>query len=123
LKVHLHRLEEMEYLLIHRGGRGQSMVYELMFARPSDGGRPVLGGLIDMDVLSKHRYDEKKSGLEAERAGPSRPQVGGVSGAVKASSPPMPIGLPVDTAFAMPEITYRAVKSNGHYIAAIVGGE
>jgi len=35
----------------------------------------------------------------------------------------MPIGLPVDTAFAMPEITYRAVKSNGHYIAAIAGGE
>ncbi|HCU65784.1 MAG TPA: DNA primase, partial [Rheinheimera sp.] len=24
LKVHLHRLEEMEYLLVHRGGRGQS---------------------------------------------------------------------------------------------------
>jgi DNA primase len=123
LKVHLHRLEEMEYLLIHRGGRGQSMVYELMFVRPSDGGRPVLGGLIDMDVLSKHRYDEKKSGLEAERAGPSRPQVGGVSGAVKTASPPMPIGLPVDTDFALPEITYRAVKSNGHYIAAIAGGE
>jgi DNA primase len=123
LKVHLHRLEEMEYLLIHRGGRGQSMVYELMFARPNDGGRPVLGGLIDMDVLSKHRYDEKKSGLEAERAGPSRPQVGGVSGVVKTASPPMPIGLPVDAAFAPPEITYRATKSNGHYIAAIAGGD
>ena len=123
LKVHLHRLEEMEYLLIHRGGRGQSMVYELMFARPSDGGRPVLGGLIDMDVLSKHRYDEKKSGAAGQSSGPSRPQVGGVSGVVKTVSPPMPIGLPVDTDFALPEITYRAVKSNGHYIAAIAGGE
>lgn len=51
LKVHLHRLEELEYLLIHRGGRGQSMVYELMFARPSDGGRPVLGGLIEVEKL------------------------------------------------------------------------
>ena len=26
-----HRLEEMEYLLAHRGGRGQSFVYELLF--------------------------------------------------------------------------------------------
>ena len=29
LKIHLHRLEEMEYLAIHHGGRGQSFVYEL----------------------------------------------------------------------------------------------
>ena len=28
-KLHLHRLEELEYLLVHRGGRGQSFVYEL----------------------------------------------------------------------------------------------
>ena len=34
LKIHLHRLEELEYLLIHRGGRGQSFVYELVFTRP-----------------------------------------------------------------------------------------
>jgi hypothetical protein len=51
IKIHLHRLEEMEYLLIHRGGRGQSIVYELMFTRPSDGGKPVLGGLIDISKL------------------------------------------------------------------------
>jgi DNA primase catalytic core len=90
LKVHLHRLEEMEYLLIHRGGRGQSMVYELMFARPSDGGRPVLGGLIDMDVLSKHRYDEKKSGAAGQSSGPSRPQVGGVSGCLNPAASQYP---------------------------------
>jgi hypothetical protein len=53
LKTHLHRLEELEYLLIHRGGRGQSMVYELMFTRPKDGGKPVLGGLIDVEKLGK----------------------------------------------------------------------
>jgi DNA primase catalytic core len=53
LKTHLHRLEELEYLLIHRGGRGQSMVYELVFTRPADGGKPVLGGLIDVEKLRK----------------------------------------------------------------------
>ncbi len=66
LKTHLHRLEELEYLLIHRGGRGQSIVYELVFTRPKDGGKPVLGGLIDVDKLSKNGYDEKKSGPEGE---------------------------------------------------------
>jgi len=53
LKIHLHRLEELEYLLIHRGGRGQSIVYELVFTRPADGGKPVLGGLIDVEKLRK----------------------------------------------------------------------
>ena len=53
LKIHLHRLEELEYLLIHRGGRGQSIVYELIFTRPKDGGKPVLGGLIDIEKLEK----------------------------------------------------------------------
>jgi DNA primase catalytic core len=66
LKTHLHRLEELEYLLIHRGGRGQSIVYELVFTRPKDGGKPVLGGLIDVDKLSKDGYDEKKSGSKGQ---------------------------------------------------------
>jgi len=66
LKTHLHRLEELEYLLIHRGGRGQSIVYELVFTRPKDGGKPVLGGLIDVEKLSKNGYDGKKSGPEGE---------------------------------------------------------
>jgi DNA primase len=30
LKVHLKRLEELEYQLVHRGRRGQSIVYELL---------------------------------------------------------------------------------------------
>jgi DNA primase catalytic core len=69
LKTHLHRLEELEYLLIHRGGRGQSIVYELVFTRPKDGGKPVLGGLIEIEKLrveklSKNGYDGKKSGTE-----------------------------------------------------------
>ena len=51
LKMHLDRLEELEYLLVHRGGRGQSFVYELAFAQ-SDGGRPVLPGLIDVEALA-----------------------------------------------------------------------
>jgi len=53
LKIHLHRLEEMEYLLAHRGGRGQSFVYELVFARLADSGKPTLPGLIEIDKLKE----------------------------------------------------------------------
>jgi hypothetical protein len=34
LQVHLRRLVEMEYLLVHRGGRGRSFAYELLYEAP-----------------------------------------------------------------------------------------
>ncbi len=48
LKRHLHRLEELEYLLVHHGGRGQSLVYELVFERQDDSGKSMLPGLIEI---------------------------------------------------------------------------
>jgi hypothetical protein len=121
LKIHLHRLEELEYLLIHRGGRGQSFVYELLFTRPSDGGKPVLSGLIDVDVLSKHGYDEKKSGLAAGRSGSSRPQVGGVSGSVKLASEPVSMQVPEHSNLEIEEGIYRGTRPNGHYVLTMAG--
>jgi len=78
LKIHLRRLEDLEYLLVHRGGRGQSFVYELLYDGDAEQDVPHLSGLIDVVEL-KHTYDEKKSGLKTHRSGPSRPQVGGQS--------------------------------------------
>jgi hypothetical protein len=63
LKMHMHRLEDLEYLTIHHGGRGQTYVYELNW-----------------------------SGLEGEKSGPSRPQVGGMSGAGRVSGTRMNTG-------------------------------
>jgi DNA primase catalytic core len=80
LKRHLHRLEELEYLVVHQGGRGQSMVYELVFERHEDSARPALPGLIEIGKLSGCQYDEKKSGPEGQRSGSSPAQVRGVSG-------------------------------------------
>jgi hypothetical protein len=80
LKRHLHRLEELEYLAVHHGGRGQSFVYELVFERQPDSGKPVLPGLIEAEKLAAYAYDAKKSGLEGKKSGPSLPQVRGVSG-------------------------------------------
>jgi hypothetical protein len=72
LKVHLRRLEELEYLLIHRGGRGQSIVYELLYDGELDDQKHLMG-LIDVEKLG---YDAKKSGVKPNRSGSSRPQVG-----------------------------------------------
>ncbi|HYW73744.1 MAG TPA: CHC2 zinc finger domain-containing protein [Pyrinomonadaceae bacterium] len=84
LKLHLHRLEELEYLLLHRGGRGQSFVYELLYDGNGKDGQPFLCGLIEVDKLrvqsESHHYDLNRSGQIAEWSGSSRPQVGGVSG-------------------------------------------
>jgi DNA primase catalytic core len=86
LKVHLHRLEELEYLLAHRGGRGQSFVYELLCEPAGDAAKPVLAGLMDVEELT---YDEKKSGLKVEKPGGGRPQVGGVSGGGRGALAPV----------------------------------
>src|SRR6516165_7807425 len=72
LKTHLHRLEELEYLIVHRGGRGQSFVYELNFELDASG-RPVLPGL-------GCYYDGKKSEVKDKKSGPGLAQVLGVSG-------------------------------------------
>ena len=81
LKVHLRRLEELEYLLVHRGGRGQSFVYELLYDGDANSEQPHLVGLIDVRSLrEKYTYDEKKSGRNNHLSGAGRPQVGAVSG-------------------------------------------
>jgi len=79
LKVHLRRLEELEYLLVHRGGRGQSFVYELLYDGDAEIDAPHLSGLIDVAELEQ-TYDKKKSGAATRRSGAGRPQVGVVSG-------------------------------------------
>lgn len=98
LKLHLHRLEELEYLLLHRGGRGRSFVYELLYDGQGKDGQPFLCGLIEVDQLRgalseppavagwSHNYDLNRSGINTQRSGPSRAEVGGVSGGGRADS-------------------------------------
>lgn len=128
LKVHLHRLEEMEYLIVHRGGRGQSFVYELAFARQADSAKPVLPGLIEIEKLrvnslGKHNYDEKKSGPEAGLSASSRGQVGGVSGSLKDASGPIAMRVPEGDEFEIEENTYKGVQPNGRYVLTMAGGK
>jgi DNA primase len=128
LRLHLGRLEELEYLLAHRGGRGQSFVYELAFAVKGDGGGPVMPGLIDIEKLGVHKYDGNLAGVEAEfaglkdeNAGAKRPSIGGVAGGERGRSSPMPIGLPDDLDFHLPEIAYTGHERNGHHVLSMAG--
>lgn len=87
LKVHLARLEEYEYLLAHRGGRGQSFLYELLYRGEGEEGEPFLMGLIDAGKLGAKPkpYDAKWSGVNSDLSGGGRPQVGPLSGGGRGS--------------------------------------
>jgi len=76
LKIHLHRLEELEYLVVHAGGRGQSFVYELAYEGDAKADAPFLAGLIDIEALETHDYDPNRSGSGGPWSGSSRAQVG-----------------------------------------------
>ena len=71
LKTHCGRLAELEYLIIHKGGRGQSLVYELVFDGQNDVNNSHMMGLIDVKQLC----DDQKSGLKSASSGPSLDQV------------------------------------------------
>jgi len=57
VRTHLDRLVLLEYVLVHRGGRGQSFVYELLYDGKGKEGEAFLMNLLDVETL-------KKSGTE-----------------------------------------------------------
>jgi len=71
IKKHMSRLQDMEYVLVHRGGRGQSFVYELLYQGEGESGEPFLLGLSNMDNL---HYDDQKKPLIDSNERPSSPQ-------------------------------------------------
>ena len=75
LKIHCSRLEDMEYLLIERGGRGKLIEYELLYDGELNTGRHLMG-LIDIETLKKnYQYGEKKLGQNVQKIAPSQGQV------------------------------------------------
>jgi hypothetical protein len=85
LRVHLDRLVELEYLLVHRGMRGQSFVYELLFDGPAMNEAPHLSGLIDVSTMASSR------GSGVEVAGSTRVDRGlnaGTSRGLESSAKP-----------------------------------
>jgi len=106
LRIHLDRLMEMEFLIAHRGRRGQAFDYELLYQGEDEGGRARLLGLIDCASLAPLPMTATSRGLEptsrgedAEFAAPSRGVRGGVAAGSRGASttrkapPEEPLGL------------------------------
>ena len=77
-RIHLERLAAMEFVLVHRGQRGQSYEYELLHDQAGDG--PHLSGLIDVAALqsapTNTATNQSSRGLVGQFAGSSRPHNG-----------------------------------------------
>jgi len=70
VKDHMRKLTELEYLLPHRGGRGQSFEYELLY--DGDGGdQSHLFGLLDVATLD---YDGEKEHPKTDKELPENPK-------------------------------------------------
>jgi DNA primase len=87
VRAHLDRLVELEYVLVHRGTRGQTFVYELLWDGKGHDGSPFLMGLLDVEALRKTTAgesttatltpsDEALRGPEGGFAGPLTPHCG-----------------------------------------------
>jgi hypothetical protein len=86
LRVHLTRLHELEYLVAHRGTRGQSFEYELAFDGDTGTEAPHLVGLIDADELAQPTTTTASSrGASPQFAAPSRGQNGPNAGPSRVS--------------------------------------
>jgi DNA primase catalytic core len=76
VRSHMEKLVAMEYVLVHRGGRGQSFVYELLYDGQGQDGGAFLIGLLDPERLPEapaQRYDDDFEGSNAGFEGPSSP--------------------------------------------------
>jgi hypothetical protein len=91
VKTHMRKLEDLEYVLVHRGGRGQSFVYELLYDGQGADGQPFLMGLIDPDTLGQ-QYDGNKEHPfpNLEHRKPEKEPSRSIQGAPK--EPPRSIG-------------------------------
>ncbi|MEM6932478.1 MAG: CHC2 zinc finger domain-containing protein [Pseudomonadota bacterium] len=82
LKLHLSRLDALEYVLVRR--EGPRFVYELLWdgegAEDGDEAEPFVIGLIDVEALRKQAYDAGRSGVESDRSACGRGAVGDRSG-------------------------------------------
>ncbi|MFZ2959791.1 MAG: CHC2 zinc finger domain-containing protein [Candidatus Ozemobacteraceae bacterium] len=72
IRVHLERLVEFEYVLVHRGFQGQRFMYELLYDGKGKDGKPFCVGLIDVGAM--------KSDTTILTLGGKRKSLGGENG-------------------------------------------
>ena len=74
--IHIDRLIALEYVLVHRGTRGQSFEYELLYDGSGDNGAPFVVGLIGVDALKSDTTITSSRGQAGQFTGSSRPHHG-----------------------------------------------
>ncbi len=93
LAVHLKRLEEMEYLVVHQGRRGKQIVYELLYEGQGKEGEPFVLKLIDVEKLRgkqrSARYEGNLPGSENDLP----ESEGNLPGSFRPHSGPIPGGF------------------------------
>ncbi|MFZ5699121.1 MAG: CHC2 zinc finger domain-containing protein [Pseudomonadota bacterium] len=85
LRVHLERLMQMEHVLMHRGSRGQSFVYELLHDGDWLDAGPRLPGLIDVEALKSTATTASSRGESVGFAASSRGESGAIAAPVRAA--------------------------------------
>lgn len=118
LRVHLERLVALEYLLVHRGTRGQSFVYELLFDGPVASEAPHLSGLIDVSTMESSRGSDPR--FAGSTRGDRGPNAAGSQPAEMLASPVNP-AVPEET--AAKELKPHRLQPNGReasYVPASV---
>jgi len=55
VRIHLERLIELEYVLIHGGHQGRRISYELLYDGQGKDGKPFCVGLLDVEAIRKNR--------------------------------------------------------------------
>ena len=113
LKMHLSRLEDLEYLLVHRGARGQSFVYELLYDGEAAERERFMMGLLDVEQLRRRGYDGKKSGSAEEKSGSGRGRVGPESGGGRNGVEPLLRRLPSRNGAAARQTAHLGLDGNG----------
>jgi len=116
LRLHLERLAALEYVLTHRGCRGQSFVYELLFDGEAGGAQPHLNGLIDVSEIIP--MTESSRGETPRFAGSLRGENGGDTGGLRSaqsSENPITATIIEESDTSMPET--RAMNGSGKTVS------
>lgn len=122
LKVHLARLVELEYIVLHR--RGLAVQYELLYdAKDAADDQAHVNGLIDVSALDETcNYDTTRSGSQSIRAESGRgavgPRSGGRRGSVEVIQTRAGIGLPAKASGNEPKPHNKANGASS--LAAVV---
>lgn len=95
-RLHLERLVQMEYLLVHRGCRGQSFEYELLYDGKSQGERAFVPGLIDVDALQAAAGADTSATAITPTTASSRGETGEFAPPTRGQRAPNAGGLRVD---------------------------